>query len=140
MTDARTAAETWYAGGLRFECRRCLACCTGAPGVVMVTPEEIARLAERVGLPEDTFERRFLRRARGGRSLVERENGDCALLGPEGCTVYDLRPAQCRIFPFWDRNLRSPASWERAARECPGVNKGRLYPVEEIERLRDLDS
>ena len=27
----------WYRDGLRFECTRCGACCTGAPGYVWVT-------------------------------------------------------------------------------------------------------
>ena len=36
----------WYQDGLAFSCTRCGACCTGAPGYVWVSPEEIGRLAE----------------------------------------------------------------------------------------------
>ena len=38
-------AEPWYRDGLRFECTRCGACCTGAPGYVWVTPEGMNGLA-----------------------------------------------------------------------------------------------
>jgi len=140
VSATRTRAKPWYAEGLRFECRRCRACCTGAPGVVMVSTEEVQRLAAHLGLSVDEFGRTHLRRARGGLSLTERANGDCVLLEPEGCAVYELRPNQCRVYPFWNEFLVSRADWNKAGRECPGINQGRLYPFEEIERLRDLDA
>lgn len=30
--------------------------------------------------------------------LAHRPNGDCVYLGPEGCTIYERRPALCRRF------------------------------------------
>ena len=42
LTDAD---RVWYDAGLKFQCTRCGACCTGAPGYVWVNGEEIARLA-----------------------------------------------------------------------------------------------
>ena len=35
----------WYRDGLAFSCTRCGACCTGGPGYVWVSPEEIEELA-----------------------------------------------------------------------------------------------
>ena len=44
--------KEWYASGLRFTCEAgCGLCCTGAPGFVWVTAEEIADIAARLGLP-----------------------------------------------------------------------------------------
>jgi Fe-S-cluster containining protein len=51
-----------------------------------------------------------------------------------GCTVYPVRPRQCRTWPFWECNTESPAAWARAAAECPGCNQGELIPAEEITR------
>ena len=44
---SRSRAKTpWYRDGLAFSCTRCGACCTGAPGYVWVSAEEIEQLAE----------------------------------------------------------------------------------------------
>ena len=35
----------WYADGLRFTCTMCGKCCTGEPGYVWTTDEELAKSA-----------------------------------------------------------------------------------------------
>jgi hypothetical protein len=100
-----------------------------------VNREEAARLARFLGIPAAEFRRRYLRRAGRRYSLTERSNGDCVLYN-RGCAVYPARPIQCRSFPFWPENLRSLADWERAGRECPGVERGRLYSADEIQLIR----
>jgi Fe-S-cluster containining protein len=66
---------------------------------------------------------------------------DCIFLrsfgGTRQCAIYSVRPAQCRSWPFWPENLSSPEAWNRAALRCPGINRGRLYTCEEIERIRE---
>ena len=133
--------EVWFKEGLRFGCRQCGRCCTGEPGYVWVTEEEIARIAKAVGLPKIIFENQFVRRVRGQKSLTEYANGDCVLYDPEtrGCRVYEARPVQCRTWPFWDNNIDLPNSWKKTAKFCKGCDnpKGRLYTVDEILAQRD---
>lgn len=134
----------WYAeGGLRFECTSCGACCTGPPGYVTYTQDEATALARELGLTVEQFESRFTRDTPVGRSLVEveTEHGhDCVFLDRESvpgkavCGVYHTRPTQCRTFPWWPENLRSPASWKRAGQGCEGVGLGGFVPVDEIMR------
>ena len=125
--------EPWFQNGLRFECTRCGACCTGAPGYVWVDDEEIRQLAAARGQKIDEFRAVFTRKARGGVSLREKANGDCVFWEADrGCTVYPVRPAQCRTWPFWESNLESPEAWERTEAACPGSGQGQLIPVEEI--------
>jgi Fe-S-cluster containining protein len=69
--------------------------------------------------------------------LKEKANYDC-VFWKDGCTVYDARPLQCKTFPFWQSNLDSAASWKSAAKDCPGIDCGRLYSAEEISRLQVL--
>jgi Fe-S-cluster containining protein len=127
-------AAPWYRDGLRFECTRCGACCTGAPGYVWVTPEEVARLAEFLGESVEEFGRKSLRRVGSRYSLIEKAGGDCIFWSREsGCTVYPARPVQCRTWPFWPDNLEAPDDWERTQRACPGSGRGRLYSLDEIE-------
>lgn len=127
--------EPWYGEGLRFECTRCGNCCGGAPGTVLVDDDEIAALAERLGMDVLEFRRRFTRKVGGGVvSLQEKPNHECIFYDADvGCTVYEDRPTQCRTWPFWRENVRSRRAWERAARHCRGMNRGRLYRRQEVE-------
>lgn len=140
------AQREWYADGLRFECTQCGACCTGRPGFVLFDDEEAAAIAERLGVTQEEFREQYTHDTPAGRSLAEvkTEFGyDCVFLdrdndsGKPLCSIHDLRPTQCRTFPFWPENLRSRAAWNRVAKECEGVNRGKLVPIEEIRIQRD---
>jgi Fe-S-cluster containining protein len=127
--------EPWYHGGLHFQCTRCGHCCTGAPGFVWVNEAEVAAIAEHIGAPAEQVEKLHTRTAAGGRTLREKANGDCVFFDREkGCTVYPVRPRQCRTWPFWESNLATPENWEETQRRCPGSGQGELIPVEEITR------
>ncbi len=143
MTSKRTDRSTpWYHEGLSFECSQCGNCCSGAPGYVWVEDWEIQALAREMGMEDqvDDFERKFVRQVGDRKSLVEYPDGDCIFLDPQnrGCTVYGSRPIQCRTWPFWDSNLKSPSSWSKAAKNCPGCNQGKLHSLVQIETQRKL--
>lgn len=132
--------------GLRFECTQCGACCTGPPGYVLLTENEEKALAERLNMDHDAFRETYTRPFGHQRSLteVETEHGhDCVFLdrttipGKAVCGVYEHRPLQCRTWPLWKQNLRSPSHWSRAARGCPGMNQGALITPEQIRIVRD---
>jgi Fe-S-cluster containining protein len=91
-------------------------------------------MATRTGMTPAAFEKAYVKKVGVRRSLKERPNGDCVLLDKttRKCTAYDERPRQCRTWPFWDSNLRSPEAWAEAAEACPGCNKGSLVPLETI--------
>ena len=129
-------SEPWYKAGLQFQCKQCGRCCTGEPGYVWVSDGEIAKIAREVGLNQDQFESTFIRTVPGlGRTIIEFENGDCALFNPDtrGCRVYESRPIQCQTWPFWQRNIDSANSWKKTAKFCPGCNRGPLFSQEQIE-------
>jgi Fe-S-cluster containining protein len=128
-------SEPWYQDGLRFRCTRCGHCCTGTPGFVWVNEEEIAAIAEfrRETVAETTGLHTHL--TSRGRSLREKANGDCVFYDRElGCTVYTVRPRQCRTWPFWESNVRTPETWQETCEVCPGSGQGELISAEEIVR------
>ena len=138
----------WYDQGLRFQCTQCGNCCTGPPGYVWCDDREAQTLAAHLGLTVAEFRRRYAHQAHGRWTLNEQWNEqvhgyDCVFLrrdpvsGKALCSVYEHRPNQCRTWPFWELNLQSHAHWHRAARDCPGMNTGRFYPVEQVRVLRD---
>jgi uncharacterized protein len=157
-TDPSDPAEPWYADGLRFTCSQCGNCCTGGPGFVWVSQEEIVRLAEFLEItPEQTVER-YCRKIAGRFSFKEKRGPggfDCIFLTEgeataiskdsiplrrKGCSIYPVRPLQCRTWPFWPENLDEPEAWDRAAKRCHGMNHGRrTFTREQIESLRDAE-
>ena len=132
----------WYERGLRFHCTQCGNCCSGAPGYVWITPADMANIAAFLGLPLEQFTRRYVRRIGERYSLVEKPDYYCIFLhravGQAMCSIYPVRPTQCRTWPFWKMNLESPAAWNRAAERCPGMADAAapLQEVEIIERCR----
>jgi Fe-S-cluster containining protein len=133
--------DLWYKDGLRFECLRCGSCCTGFSGTVRVSDEEIAKLAQGLGLPETEFRENYTRIVGGGIiSLIEKKNTDCIFFDQKkGCTVYPDRPRQCRSWPFWRSNVYSPEGWKRGAARCPGMNRGRIYGIDLIAEMSGHD-
>ena len=133
--------DLWYKDGLRFECLQCGSCCTGFSGTVRVSDEEIAKLAQRLGLPETEFRENYTRIVGGGIiSLIEKKNTDCIFFDQKkGCTVYPDRPRQCRTWPFWRSNVHSGERWKREAARCPGMNQGELHSSERIKQLSEDD-
>ncbi|RLT03109.1 MAG: YkgJ family cysteine cluster protein [Planctomycetota bacterium] len=131
---AGISKEAWYSDGLRFECTQCGDCCSGSEGYVWVNQEEIDGMANRIGMDSAAFEEQFVKRVGVRRSLKERPGGDCVLLDPQTrkCTAYEERPRQCKTWPFWQSNIRTPEAWAEAAQACPGCNKGDLVPLEQI--------
>jgi hypothetical protein len=149
----------WYAKGLRFECTQCGNCCTGPPGFVWITREEIQALADFLKIsPEETVEK-YCRKTQGRFSLKEKRNPahggyDCVFMREEPapksdgktisqplrtCSIYSVRPTQCRTFPFWSSNLTSSKRWNETARRCPGIGQGSVVPLKKIEAKRQMD-
>jgi Fe-S-cluster containining protein len=162
--DVLASSDPWYADGLKFTCTQCGNCCTGGPGFVWISMEEVGRLAEFLKVTSQEVLNKYCRKIGTRISLKERKmsNGDydCIFLreiesgkparGRElragervpmkkrGCAIYPVRPLQCRTWPFWDSNLSEPKMWEFASEKCPGMGRGsRKFSREQIEALRD---
>ncbi len=119
---------------MRFECQKCGNCCRGEPGYVWVNTKEIQAISGFMNLSAGKFGKKYLRKIGRRTSLIERPNGDCIMYA-NGCSIYAVRPKQCRTFPFWPLNLKSKDNWEALKEFCPGVDRGRLYTQDEIELL-----
>ncbi len=128
----------WYAQGLRFRCTQCGACCTGEPGFVWLDDAEVDAIAEAVGESREEFLAMRTKVGSRGRTLREKVNGDCIYYeAGKGCTIYAVRPKQCRTWPFWESNVKTPQSWQATCEICPGAGTGDLISAEEItQRMR----
>ena len=117
--------------GLCFQCQLCGACCIGEPGFIFVDKNEVVQIAEYLSQQTSCFIDDCFYPFRTGYSIREHADGRC-LFYEDRCTIYPVRPTQCKTFPFWFENLRSPKKWRRVTRECPGIDKGPLYSKEQI--------
>ena len=133
----------WYTAGLHFRCTQCGNCCSGAPGYVWLTGDDMTRMAAFLGVPIDDFTRRHVRRVGNDYSVIEKTNHDCIFLHRAGdkatCSIYPVRPTQCRTWPFWNMNLKSPDAWSLASCRCPGMcdASAPVHPVGQIEHCRN---
>ncbi len=134
MTD-----DPWYKDGLRFSCTRSGNCCTGPPGFVWVHNEELAAIAEHRRETVKETAALYTYVVAEGRTLREKANNDCVFYErTAGCTIYPVRPRQCRTWPFWQSNVVTPEAWRQTCEVCPGSGQGDLIPAEEITRLRNV--
>ncbi len=149
-TMPHTRDEDWYAAGLHFSCTQSGNCCTGPTGFVWFNDEELTAMAKFLDLTTDEFLIKHAHQIRGHWSLNEiKRNGkyDCVFLGRDDagcgtCSIYPVRPMQCRTWPFWPENLSSEKAYRYAAKGCPGMAKGlegegEFFPIEQIRIRRD---
>jgi Fe-S-cluster containining protein len=152
-TDEKS--EPWYADGLRFTCSQCGNCCTGGPGFVWLTKDEIAKIADHLRITPGEMVERYCRKVGEKFSLIESVNkgqhdciflvdmpqsrgaGDKVVQTKRGCRIYPVRPLQCRTWPFWPENLSNEKTWNLAARKCHGMNTGRTFKIKQIHAIRD---
>lgn len=119
-----------YKSGWSFKfdpeiCQKCGGkCCIGESGYIWVKKEEIKKLAKLFGLSFDEFASKFLQKIGTRFTIKEKpfEDGLACVFFDENsrnCSVYELRPLQCRTFPFWE-HFRG--NFDELERECIGVS------------------
>jgi uncharacterized protein len=137
MSHPGNRKEPWYSNGLKFSCTQCGKCCKGPnPGHVWVDLKEIEAIAGHLEVPIQAFGQKYLRKIGPRYSLTENMENDCIFWSDDvGCTVYRVRPGQCRQFPFWPELLEGKSDWDREAKSCPGMNNGRPYDLVQIRSI-----
>jgi len=134
--------KAWYADGLHFECQKCGRCCSGpVEGYIWVCKEEIDIIADFLDITAGQVRQNYLHRVGLRTTIVEqRPTRDCVFLEGVGeaksCRIYSVRPNQCRTWPFWSSNLAGPDAWNKAAQRCGGINRGKEYTFDEIEKIK----
>ena len=82
-----------------------------------------------------TFNRRHTLSDDRGNRILRFENGHCTFLKNNACQIHEVKPVQCRTWPFWEELLESEEIYCREVMSfCPGSNQGALVPGHEIAR------
>jgi Fe-S-cluster containining protein len=120
--------------GVRFSCTECGTCCSGAPGKVRVSDEEIRVISEFRKQLESEFRASETRWVDGEVLLKEKPNGDCVFFESNRCRIHPVKPKQCRLYPFWFKNVRNEQAWRSTCADCPGIGQGEWVSAREIVR------
>lgn len=123
---------------LRFACTGCARCCvTGGGYHLFLSADEAEGIRAYLELSRSWFRRRYLRRLREGeRVAASHDDGRCVFLDARGaCTVYPVRPLQCRAYPFWPEIACREMDWRRESRRCEGIDRGAVVPLTRIRRF-----
>ena len=112
--------------GVAFRCQpNCGRCCDQPGGIVYLSPDDAERLAEHAGLDVDAWLERDTRKTFDGRYVLKsrEEDGVCIHLNEQKqCSIYEVRPQQCKAFPWWGENLATSAAWGTTKTACPGID------------------
>jgi Fe-S-cluster containining protein len=100
------------------------ACCTGESGSIFATKLEFENIATFLDVSMDDLKQKYLKKVKNRYSIAEiryNDSYDCIFYDrpSNGCKIYDVRPTQCRTFPFWDYFKNYP---QELKDECPGVS------------------
>jgi Fe-S-cluster containining protein len=111
-----------------FDEHRCATCegncCIGESGYIWVSPKEMVAMAEHLNLELSEFKKQSLDKIGYKYSIKEQKIADnnyaCIFfdLTKKQCSVYEVRPTQCRTFPFWEHFKTNP---DEVKEECPAI-------------------
>ena len=124
---------------MRFQCQPgCLKCCE-KKGFIYLSDSDAKIIAKFLDLSAATFELRYLYRTKYLRRLRTAQNSQCPFLNAQGCSIHPVKPAQCRLFPFWPELVENKKEWNDTAAWCPGMDKGLYVHIEEArERAQEM--
>jgi len=88
-----------FAENPSLECERCGMCCT-IPTELDLFPSELSAIAKHLKITLSDFKRKYrIRPMHSGMWLMP--TAPCPFFdGENNCSIYDIRPATCRHYPF----------------------------------------
>lgn len=100
-------------------------CCTGESGYIFVSLKELEDLSKFLNIEFNILIEKYVKKVGYKFSFVEKSynNGFACIFFDEAkreCSIYEVRPKQCRDFPFWKIFLEKD-QLEYLKKECIGV-------------------
>lgn len=111
----------------KFDPSKCLICggkcCIGESGYIWISEDEIIKLADFLKISTKKLKDDFLYKEKYKFSIKEipYNNGYACIFFDQvkkNCSIYEVRPNQCRTFPFWDY---FKTNFKELKKECIGV-------------------
>jgi uncharacterized protein len=99
-------------------------CCRGESGYIWVKYQEMENIAKKLSISLEDFAIIYLKKVGHRYSLLEKQLGEddyaCIFFDESinRCSIYDVRPNQCRTFPFWQQFKNDK---DEVRNQCPGI-------------------
>jgi Fe-S-cluster containining protein len=99
-------------------------CCIGKSGYIWISKKEIKNLAKYKSSTIDKIIENDLNKINYKYSIkeikIDENNFACKFfdLNKKKCSIYEVRPEQCRTFPFWDYFKKRK---DEVKEECPAI-------------------
>jgi len=112
----------------KFDATKCETCegncCIGESGYIWITVDEIEKLSKYLNISVDKLFKEYLIKYGYRFSIKEKKlnqnNYACIFFDTtlKRCTIYDVRPNQCKTFPFWEH---FKTNIKEVKEECPAI-------------------
>lgn len=144
---------------MKFKCEKCGHCCNDPSIIVTVTHHDIQRITRFLSftpqeaikflafyyLEDSAAAGKFIasppiRTIKGDTflGLLKDKEGKCVFLdNGNRCSIYPVRPMECRAFPFTFDVKKRWLCWGVAqkAKQCRGLNKGNAISAEVLDKI-----
>jgi len=133
--------------GFTFKCQQCGKCCSSdTEGYIFMYMVDIVKASENLQISKEEFAKRYLSITKYEYSIWDEnledtkntkiidtlvlnfeQSSDCLFLyiedGKKLCKIYQTRPIQCDLFPFWSIIMTSEENFRRTLKYCEGLQK-----------------
>ena len=109
---------------VRFQCTGCGRCCFGDPEThyIELLRGERQRISKHLGISEQEFSQQYT----CDDGIRINAQGRCMFLNEQQqCDIYQVRPLQCRTYPYWPEIMHRRSCWEAEASRCEGIDRGK---------------
>ena len=102
--------------------------------------DELTTIAEYLDENEDLLATDLDLEPRQDGWWLDLSDGPCPFLRSDRCSIHQVKPRQCRTYPFWPEIVESERSWQKESRVCPGIGRGPVWPADKVNALlKELD-
>ena len=157
-TEYVEAVERTLDSKFKFDCHKEIGCfnkcCQNTD--MLLTPYDILRMKKRLGLSSSEFLQKYTSIHIDEQSshpfavltMSDEEGGKCRFSTPEGCSIYEDRPANCRYYPVGKGlmmrdtdNGPAPVDFYFFIRQptCRGYDQGREWSIQEWRVAQGVD-
>lgn len=120
--------KKWFKDSLTFSCTACGKCCKSkGSNKVFLNLAETHAIADHLETNVEQFRLQYTDQSVDAlnRTLLSIKKHEtkkqCTFLEGNKCSIYEVRPTQCRTYPFWPQNMIGPAEWIAEAHLCEGI-------------------
>ena len=101
---------------IQFHCFQCGNCCHSNQGYISLEIDEILSIQENINFDLSLH----IERSATGHYLLRTINGKC-LFYSESCLIHQVKPRQCKKYPFLKSITQNHFLWKETQKKCKGL-------------------